>query len=249
MTKEAEESAARELPCALTPNEAQAAPNSASGNRKRTASATCSGRGSTEGEIRAQARRAHSVGDPGECDDDQANIAEVTADEIPEGMAAAVEFENMNDESAEGLADAMLNGFEELRAQEGVESDESESDEDEDEDQDQNEDDAVMDEAQLDELEVARILCEMTSKGAVNLLSREKYGSTPAGRQKQRLMKELRLICRAKGIPMERDGRALTKGKIVKAIAALLKLKKNVGENGPDKSAKMNLHRLNQMLW
>ena len=46
-----------------------------------------------------------------------------------------------------------------MRAQEGVESDESESDEDEDEDENQNEDDAVMDEAQLDEVEVARILC------------------------------------------------------------------------------------------
>ncbi len=35
----------------------------------------------------------------------------------------------MTDESAEGLADAMLNGFEELRAQEGLESDEGEIDE------------------------------------------------------------------------------------------------------------------------
>ena len=81
-----------------------------------------------------------------------------------------------------------------------------------------------MDEEHLDEAEVARVLSEMTSKGAVNLVSREKYGSTQAGRQKQRPMKELRLICRAKGILMERDGCALKRGKIVKAIAAVLKL-------------------------
>jgi hypothetical protein len=81
----------------------------------------------------------------------------------------------------------MLNGFEELRAQEGLESYEGEIDEDE--DQGQNEDADIMDEEQLDEVEVARVLSEMTSKGAVNLLSREKYGSTQAGRQKQRPMK------------------------------------------------------------
>ena len=243
-TKQAEE---RELPNVLIPTVVQASPTSARRNRKRAASATCRGRGSSEGGIRAQARRAQSVDVPAERDDDDANVAEVTADEVPEGMAAAVEFENVTDESAEGLADAMLNGFEELRAQEGLESDEGESDGDEDQDQDEGDD--IMDEEQLDEAEVARVLSEMTSKGAVNLLSREKYGSTRAGRQKQRPMKELRLICRAKGIPMERDGCALKRGKIVKAIAAVLKLKKNVGENVPDKSAKMNLHRLNQMLW
>jgi hypothetical protein len=75
--------------------------------------------GEAEGGIRVQARRAQSVDVPAERDDDDANVAEVTADEVPEGMEAAVEFENVTDESAEGLADAMRNGFEELRASSG----------------------------------------------------------------------------------------------------------------------------------
>jgi len=68
----------------------------------------------------------------------------------------------------------MLNGFEELRAQGGPESDEGESDEDQDQDQGQNEDTDIMDEKQVDEAEEGRVLSEMTSKGSVNLLSREK---------------------------------------------------------------------------
>jgi hypothetical protein len=127
--KHADERAVTELPFVLT------SPTSACGNRKRAACATSRGRGSSEGVIRAQARRAQSVDVPAGRDDDDANVAEVTADKVPECMEAAVEFENVTDESAEGLADAMLNGFEELRAQEGLESDEGEIDEDEDQGQ------------------------------------------------------------------------------------------------------------------
>ncbi len=97
--------------------------------------------------------------------------------------------------------------------------------------------------------ELARVLAEMTSKGDVNYLKSEKHGLTQKGKRKQRPLKEIRLVCAAKSIPTEADGKAINRGKLVKAIVASLRLKTVKDTSVPDKSAKMNLHRLNQLLW
>ena len=97
--------------------------------------------------------------------------------------------------------------------------------------------------------ELARVLAEMTSKGDVNYLKSETHGLTQKGKRKQRPLKEIRLVCAAKSIPTEADGRAIKRGKLVKAIVASLRLKTVKDTSVPDKSAKMNLHRLNQLLW
>jgi hypothetical protein len=96
--------------------------------------------------------------------------------------------------------------------------------------------------------EVDRIIAEMKTPSDVKLLG-SSYGLTPAGSRKVRPIADIRLVCEARGIPItSADGKYIDRAVLEKAIVEKLGLKKEKSES-PGASAKMNLHRLNQLLW
>jgi len=100
----------------------------------------------------------------------------------------------------------------------------------------------------------ARALIKNGKQPLIKLMSDVKllgssYGLTPAGSRKARPIADIRLVCEARGIPItSADGKYIDRAVLEKAIVEKLGLKKEKSES-PGASAKMNLHRLNQLLW